>query len=101
MDELSEHNFLSRIQEYSSTISDTTLLNAKWKEYCRSKRIDYFSKILGSNKVVKQLMKRNIFTSFWARKTKRPTILNILRCESHRDVILENLEEIYQNIGRK
>ena len=82
-------NFLEKIEEYSNIIQDSDLLENKWVSFCKSQKVNYLSMLLSLNIVQRQLLKRNLLPEFYIKKKKLITLLNIFRCQAHRDVVVE------------
>jgi len=87
-----KNKFLVRIQEFSHIIENPYLLGKKWNEFCNSRKADYLSRMLLLNKLQRKILKKGIFTNFIIKKKKLLLLLNIVRCEAHRDILIEILE---------
>ncbi|MDD8020943.1 MAG: CapA family protein, partial [Acidobacteriota bacterium] len=93
--------FLKRIKEYSNIIQNPDLLEKKWVSFCKSHRAGYLSMLLSLNRVQGQLLKRNLLPEFFLKKKRLPILLNLFRCEAHKDVTVEIVkqelgDEIYE-----
>lgn len=88
-----EHeHFSGKISELNNTINDDAILQARFKNYCKiSKRL--YSSYLEphSNRLLHALRNRGFFPSLLS-KRKKLLLLNLTRCESHRDVLIEILD---------
>lgn len=94
-----KNKFLIKIQEYSNIIRDPYLLEKKWNEFCDSRKVDYLSRMLLLNKLQRKMLKKGIFTNLIIRKKRLLQLLNIIRCEAHRNIMIEVLEnEIFWEI---
>jgi poly-gamma-glutamate capsule biosynthesis protein CapA/YwtB (metallophosphatase superfamily) len=96
LDETEKQRFFKRIDELNSMISDDQLLASKFDEYCSENAYRYdllFEPY--RNKVLAYLRKRELIPSLMSKRKKR-LFLNIIRCESHRDLLLGYLEK-YNN----
>lgn len=93
MDEDESTKFLEKIEEYSNIIQNSDLLENKWLSFCKSQRVNYLSMILSLNIVQRQFLKRNFLPEFYIKKKKLIRLLNIFRCQAHRDVIVEVVKQ--------
>lgn len=80
------------LSELNDIIVDQEKLGAKFKEYCESSRKLYNAYIEPhSVRFVHALRNRNLFPSFLSDRKKR-LLLNLTRCEAHRDVLQKILQ---------
>ena len=86
--------FMSEVREISRSLTDASILRARWKEFCQTRKSFYLRHALGLSTVSSALLKRNILAGALTRRARNPAFLNILRCESHREVVLDILEVI-------
>jgi len=85
--------FLNKIQLYNEIIKNPELLENEWLKFCESKKTLYLIALFGFNKIRRKLLRLNIFLKMMlCRKEVKSIFLNNIRCEAHRDVILEILE---------
>jgi poly-gamma-glutamate synthesis protein (capsule biosynthesis protein) len=84
--------FNTHLQHLNTVIADNRLLGKKFDEYCDGKK-DIYQIYLEPyrNRLLASLRKRGLLPSFFSRQKKR-LILNITRCEAHRDILLRSLE---------
>jgi poly-gamma-glutamate synthesis protein (capsule biosynthesis protein) len=90
-DELTE--FLEKIEGYSNIIQNSDLLENKWLSFCKSHRVGYLSMLLSLNIFQGQLLKRNLLPEFFLKKKHLITLLNLFRCQAHRDVAVEIVKQ--------
>ena len=93
MDEDESTKFLKKIEGCSNIIQDSDLLKNKWLSFCKSQEVNYLSMLLSLNLIKRQLLKRNLLPKFFLKKKRFITLLNIFRCETHRDVTIEMLRK--------
>lgn len=93
MDEDESTEFLEKIEEYSKIIHDSDLLEKKRLSFCKSHRVDYLSMLLSLNIFQRQLLKRNLLPGFFLKKKRLITLLNLFRCEAHKDVTVEIVKQ--------
>ncbi|PKD43264.1 CapA family protein [Rhodohalobacter barkolensis] len=83
--------FFNKMERLNNIISDDGRLEAEFKNYCeRSYRM--YSGFLEphSNRLLHAMRNRNLAPSMLSDKKKR-LLLNLTRCESHRDVLIKTL----------
>lgn len=89
MDETESSTFLGNIEQYCNIIQDSNLLDSEWRSFCESQKIDYLGRLLSLNAIQRRMIKKNILPELFLKKKHHATLLNLFRCESHRDVIVE------------
>jgi poly-gamma-glutamate capsule biosynthesis protein CapA/YwtB (metallophosphatase superfamily) len=73
-------------------VSNTKLLETKFNQYCKEKTKMYNNYLEPiSSKILMFLMNRGIIPTFWS-KRKRYYLHNLVRCEAHRDVVINILD---------
>lgn len=82
---------VEEIELLNLTIADDTLLEKSFNKYVKEniKQYSYYIEPHG-NRYLNALRNRNLFPSLWS-KQKKLYLLNLIRCESHRDVLLSIL----------
>jgi poly-gamma-glutamate synthesis protein (capsule biosynthesis protein) len=93
MDEDESTKFLKKIEEYSNIIRDSDLLRNKWLSFCKSQKINYLSMVLSQNIFQSQLLKRNLLPEFFLKKKRLLMLLNLFRCQAHKDVAIEIVKQ--------
>lgn len=84
--------FVKTLLELNSIISSSKVLEGKYEEWTLSQRKNQLSWFTPySNRYFLALYRRNLLPSFLT-KQKRLSILNMLRCESHRDLCIHLLK---------
>jgi poly-gamma-glutamate synthesis protein (capsule biosynthesis protein) len=90
-------DFNKEIDRLNSIIADSKQLEAEFQKYCNSVFPIYEAFVEPNfGKTVASLRKRGLFPKFMSRR-KRLLLLNISRCESHRDVLIRMLSKYEQN----
>lgn len=92
MDSEDKSTFLAQIAEHSSVIQNDDLLKKKWDSFCKGKKYRYLSIILTLNRMQRIMLRKGIFTRTFFKYTKLLQLLNMLRCDSHRDVAMHTLQ---------
>ena len=83
-------DFVTMINELNCII-DANMLEEEFKRFCQSRKKIYQSQIEPySSKYLLFLRNKKMFPSYW-KKTKKLLLENIIRCESHRDALLQIL----------
>lgn len=96
MDERESEIFLKKIKKYSEIIRNHGSPNQEWVSFCGSQRTEYLGHLLASNILERKLFK--IAPRLFFKKKKLVTLLNLFRCQAHRDAIIEIIKT---EIGRK
>ena len=84
--------FLNKINEYSEVISNSDLLEKNWQGFCDSRKHEYLLSLLSLGKFRKQLLKNKKILRLVLKKKYLTSLLNLIRCEAHRDCILDIFE---------
>jgi poly-gamma-glutamate synthesis protein (capsule biosynthesis protein) len=92
MDEEEKLKFLRKIKDSPRIIQNASLLKEHWIKFCDSKKADYLSGLLTLNKIQRQMLKGDILTNLILKEKKLLRLLNLLKCEAHRDVMIEIIE---------
>ena len=88
-----QRNFEETIKKLNAIILDDQLLENEFNGFYNKVKSKYASFIeLYNNKYLNALRKRGLFPSL-IRKNKKRLFLNLVRCESHRDILLKLLKE--------
>lgn len=83
--------FLNNIERLNSIIKNDEFLDAEFKQYCTSVRKKYSSFLEPhSIRLLHYLQNHKLFPSLLS-KRKRILYLNLIRCESHREILLNLL----------
>lgn len=90
-------DFDSELTRLNSIISNDEQLEAEFQKYCSSVFPMYDAFIEPNfGKYIASIRKRGFFLKFIS-KRKRLLLLNLIRCESHRDVLIRMLSKYEQN----
>jgi poly-gamma-glutamate synthesis protein (capsule biosynthesis protein) len=82
------------IQALSAVILDGAKLAREWSRFCRTLRADYVAGVFGLTRVERALLRRcGLWPSWRVPRRRLLSTLNLVRCESHREVLLTLLEE--------
>lgn len=84
--QLAQNDFYDRIDFLNKVIDDDTLLAKKFTEWCATNRdLSIFEPY--KSRIARGLFSRKLLPSFLTEKRNR-ALLNMVRCESHREVLL-------------
>jgi poly-gamma-glutamate synthesis protein (capsule biosynthesis protein) len=87
LNEAERQSFLQRMNELNSIIADDKLLETEFQKYCEQVLPMYDAFIEPYfGKIITSLRKRGLFPKLMGRR-KRLLLLNITRCESHKEVL--------------
>ncbi|MCX6238337.1 MAG: CapA family protein [Bacteroidia bacterium] len=93
MKEPAKNDFFSKINKYNKIIADEIELKNSFDDYCNRVTKMYKSFLEPySNKYIHALRNRNLLPSLLSKK-KRKLLLNLIRCEAHRDIIIKILSK--------
>ncbi len=93
-----ERELRERFDRYCNVIKDPAALDEEWKNYCKSKEETYYQMLFIKPKIIEKIFNKLRLTGVFT-KIKRVfpcellRLLNVVRCESHRDVVLSLLSE--------
>ena len=89
-----EKVFRYDLQQKSAKIIDTKFVEKQWKEFCSEHKHEYFGYILGYGRYLNYINKRLHLADFLFSHRSRCQVLNVIRCETHREIlktVLSNL----------
>jgi hypothetical protein len=88
-----EKVFMDLIKERSTAIGDRSFVLEKWADYCETQRNKYYSLLCGFNNVLRMVNRTGILTKFFTSFADLPAVVDVIRCESHREALLSILED--------
>lgn len=95
MKDKDKNDFLTKIKEYSIIIENRKLLLAAWENHCKTKQFYYLKNLFHWNKLVRQLIKREIIPlKYFIKEENSLSLLNIIRCETHREILVDILTRL-------
>lgn len=79
----------------SSRVSDKTFIHERWKRFTMQKRALYLAMLMGKSRIFNKLNRivDNKILSLLVSKSTWRTMLNLIRCDSHREVLVDILEQ--------
>lgn len=85
--------FFENINNINDVISDETLLQNEWEKFVGKRAVGYFSNIIiQSNLLRKITLKLKLFKK--PKKEYTQKMLNLIRCESHRDILISLIKKM-------
>jgi poly-gamma-glutamate synthesis protein (capsule biosynthesis protein) len=99
LDDKDKEKILERVNEFSQIIKDKNKLEVHWEEYIESQRIKYLN-YWSPLSLIKNIYIRIIINKLGFHFTNKKTaslFLNMIRCESHRDLSKYVLEKYLKN----
>lgn len=84
-------NYLKSIKKISKEIKNPTNIENKFKEFCKDRGTMYLASISSLNKLQRIMIRNKFLRNLIIRKKNIRRILNLVRCESHRDCLKNSL----------
>lgn len=91
MNKKERRKFFLEISTFNMAISDDILLQEEWLKYLKKIKISSLSNFFGFNWIERKILRIGIWPSLSIRKYKLTAILNMIRCESHNDILVNIL----------
>jgi hypothetical protein len=80
------------LEQLNAIIADQSLLSKEWEAFVQKNKKVYLMEFeFSASKIYKSLRSRNLIPGMLSRKKKKQ-LLNLIRCESHRDLAIESLK---------
>ncbi|HQO17396.1 MAG TPA: hypothetical protein PLG02_10585 [Methylotenera sp.] len=77
----------------SQSIKQDGIVEAEWLKLCDQKRYEYLSYVHGYNRILSFINKKIHFTDALYSRRAYNMILNVMRCETHREVLESIMEK--------
>lgn len=87
--------FLRQLEERAERIQREGFLENSWNEFCYGRRYAYFSTLLGHCRLLRVLNRATHFTDILYPPRKRLGLANMVRCDTHREVLQTILAETH------
>ncbi len=97
LSEMDEKKWFAEFEERSSYLDDQGYLTEKWIEYYQSQKTYYFNVMFGRFSHIRRFLKRIGLIKWIDPEKTQLARLNMIRCESHREVLLRILESEVPN----
>ena len=93
-------DWFEQFEETSAAFADPVRTRHCLDELLRARRREYSARLEPTNNIVfRALRKAGIFDSLWPRARKY-ALLNVIRCETHREILIHMLEEELKGGGK-
>ena len=93
MSDVEEREFLRDIDIRSKAIQEPNFVDEKWQEFCKKNKYTYLSLIQGYGRVRNFLNRKLHISDTTFSPSARLQVLNVIRCETHREIIEEILNQ--------
>ena len=94
MGQAEEVDFGRDLQERSAVLNSEQDLARLWKEHCAHHRETYLSALRGHGSLVRKINRLVPFAGRFLSQQAKCALLNVIRCESHREAVLSILEDL-------
>lgn len=88
----SKNLFLEKVENLSKIIQNDMLFNNEWKNYIETQKGFYLSSLYIKNIYVRALFMKGILPSSWLKNHHNKLLLNLSRCETHREITIDVLK---------
>jgi len=82
-----------RLEALSTQTADGVALERAWTTFVDERRRDYLSMLLGLSRPERLLLRAGVWPFWRAGRDRLPEMLNVVRCESHREALLHVLDD--------
>jgi hypothetical protein len=91
----------ARLEARSRVVADDEALEREWRRWVAERRRSYLSGLLGLTKLERIGMRAGIWPWWRVPRSRTPHLLNLIRCESHREALLYLLEDEVDRLWRR
>ena len=92
LDDIELNDFVEVINNYNSIISNDKMIKEEFNNFLKKKKAHYLSMLLGLGKTKRRLLKRNLLPKIFLNDKRMLRNLHLIRCQAHREAIIEILE---------
>jgi hypothetical protein len=96
MDLAASDRFRTELEARCTVLDDPQNVRQKWEEHCRGRRATYLSHVLGHGKLMRRLNRKFRLSERLLSPLAVARLLNVVRCESHREALHTVLEALYR-----
>jgi hypothetical protein len=86
--------FLEKVNKLGSIIVDDNAFLKEWKKYIKTQESFYLSSLYIKNLYIRALFMKGILPVSLLNRKHNVLALNLIRCESHREILKNSLEEV-------
>ena len=89
------NNLLSKLQARTPLTEDKKFITQQWNKFTKGKTALYLAMLMGKNRIFNKINRllNNLLLSVLVSKSQLRTILNLIRCDAHREVLISILEQ--------
>lgn len=95
MDHDEQSKFMSEIELRSRNLTDKKFLQASWEDLCRTRTDEYWGRLAGYGRVMRELNHLFHFARFVS-PSQAAVLLNLVRCSAHQEILETMLERMYR-----
>lgn len=99
MEGIERQRFMERINKYSGEIPDAEAMEQRFQEFCESRGMEYLPIILSFGRIKRKLFKLGLYGG-GRKRAHLLRLLNLFRCQAHKDVSVKVLESWHARIKR-
>lgn len=93
LDGTERDDFMSKIKALNKILGDNLLFEDRWRKFLASRKDYYRSNMLGLNRYVGYMARKLPFLFHLFEKRNQKVILNLIRCDAHREALIELLRK--------
>lgn len=82
-----EQLFRESFKKRSIDMMDNNFLKNQWLQFCKKKKNNLLSKVLGHNRVLKKLNQKGLLLRYFYTKKALISLQNVISCEAHREIL--------------
>lgn len=93
-DDIEKENFFKEIEELNSIITDDILFFESWSKYLKTQEVSYKGLLFIQNKYIRAAINKGFLPKwFFHSKEHKTLLLNLFRCETHKEIMTAILEK--------
>lgn len=101
MDRDEEKRFLHALWDRSAHMRQEGFVEEQWRQFCQGRRYRYFSLLRGHHSLLRRLNARTRFSDLLYSRKGLTVLLNILRCETHHEILETMLQDMLTRISHR